>query len=61
MYRYVLYFMKMYKISMEKTVKLKINTLSTFEIISYWILSPIEAYMMRNNVRCIRSTLKSVL
>jgi hypothetical protein len=30
--------------------KLKINTLSTFEVISYWIVSPIEAYMMRNNV-----------
>jgi hypothetical protein len=38
--------------------KLKIKTLYTFEIISYWIWSPIKAYMMRNNIRCLSSTLK---
>ena len=44
-----------------KINKLKINTLSTFEVISHWILSPIEAYMMSNNVRCLRSTLKKFI
>ena len=45
----------------KKPVTLKINTLSTFEVISYWILSPSEAYMMRNNVRCLSSTLKKFI
>ena len=39
-----------------KTIENKINT---FEIISCWNLSWIEAYVLRNNVQCLRSTLNS--